>query len=200
MAGRWPEAARVGDVVHRHDLQAKATDPLERRLAMIGGLGDRGRQRHRHRPRRRPHAPPRCRSAPGESARTRPRRAGCDAKHLHAAPEPGQEGGEPDRAQTVDAGKDRPGVPFGLARVGGSPATSIARAWSGRTERADAEHRQTARAVIARDSDDRNQAASSRWSFVTRSEPARSAIVRATRRRRSTPRPLARSSSARAWT
>ena len=60
----------------------------------------------------------------------------------------------------------------------------------------DAEHRQRASAVARRATGGRYQAASSRWSGCTSGESAMSAIVRATRSRRSVPRPLARSASA----
>ena len=104
---------------------------------------------------------------------------------------------KPDRAQPVDAGEDRPGVPFRLSWVRSARLDDALGQRSGCTH---AEHLRPPCAVMARDSDERNQAASSRCSTVTASASARSAIVRATRRSRSTPRPLARSSSARDWT
>ena len=63
--------------------------------------------------------------------------------------------------------------------------------------RTHAEHRQTASATGGRFEGGRQRAASSRCSISTASEPARSATVRATRSRRSVPRPESRSESAR---
>ena len=198
------EPRRIRRIVDRDHAQTELADPSEGPLCELSGLGDRERDRERQDarplPPRRARPRTRRRAGPGRPA-TKPR-AG-SRRHCRS------DGGgcrSPTGPEPVDAGQDRPGVALGpgirrdpdstVCRVGavGHGPRDQARRRPARSPRRRA--RQRASAAASRMSAGRYHAASARCSSRTRSSPARSAIVRATRRIRSVPRPLARSSSA----
>ena len=129
------------------------------------------------------------------------------AQDRDRAPVASQQRTEADRSEPAHARQDRPGIALLGARPRVAATASDGRGRSGLVAAPRSTRRRSARspprrapqttsAAASRMSADRNQAASSRCVSSTATLPARSAIVRATRSRRSVPRPLARSRSA----
>ena len=119
-----------------------------------------------------------------------------------------QERAEPDRTEPVDAGQDRPGVALRVAGSDGAPglARLLPRSAPARRRiRAGGPAAPTPSTQRGLDGREPQVGRPEPGGLVEmlgrgrRASPARSAIVRATRRSRSVPRPLARSSSA-SWT